>query len=143
MDVLNFGPRVHRARRVHRDDRARRDGRLTSSPNLWTNLGAVLPAMLGRWPSPARSAGRSSACWCRPVYGQHLKQILITWDGIIIGEELIKVVWGPSSARCPFAEGLRGSLLIGLGGDHRRIGKYRRASRGRDLPGRVDLDAAR
>jgi branched-chain amino acid transport system permease protein len=31
----------------------------------------------------------------RPVYGQHLKQILITMGGMIIGEELIKVIWGP------------------------------------------------
>jgi branched-chain amino acid transport system permease protein len=32
----------------------------------------------------------------RPVYGQHLKQILVTIGGAIIGEELIKVVWGPA-----------------------------------------------
>ena len=49
----------------------------------------------------------------RPVYGQHLKQILITMGGMIIGEELIKVVWGPAQIPLPLPEGMRGSLLIG------------------------------
>src|SRR5262245_27525759 len=29
-----------------------------------------------------------------PVYGQHLKQILITTGGLIVAEQLIHVVWG-------------------------------------------------
>jgi branched-chain amino acid transport system permease protein len=41
----------------------------------------------------------------RPVYGLHLKQILITMGGMIVGEEIIKVIWGPlqiaaAAARC-------------------------------------------
>jgi hypothetical protein len=49
----------------------------------------------------------------RPVYGQHLKQILITMGGMIIGEELIKVIWGPQQIPLPLPEGMRGSLLVG------------------------------
>ena len=49
----------------------------------------------------------------RPVYGQHLKQILITMGGMIIGEELIKVIWGPEQIPLPLPEALRGSLLLG------------------------------
>ena len=49
----------------------------------------------------------------RPVYGQHLKQILITMGGMIIGEELIKVIWGPAQIPLPLPEALRGSLLLG------------------------------
>ena len=49
----------------------------------------------------------------RPVYGQHLKQILVTIGGAIIGEELIKVVWGPAQIPLPPPEALRGSILIG------------------------------
>src|SRR4051812_7796030 len=30
-----------------------------------------------------------------PVYGQHLKQILITMGGMIVAEQLINVIWGP------------------------------------------------
>ena len=49
----------------------------------------------------------------RPVYGQHLKQILVTIGGAIIGEELIKVVWGPAQIPLPSPASLQGSLLIG------------------------------
>ena len=49
----------------------------------------------------------------RPVYGMHLKQILITMGGMIIGEELIKVIWGPEQIALPLPEALRGSLLLG------------------------------
>ena len=45
----------------------------------------------------------------RPVYGQHLKQILITMGGMIIGEELIKVVWGADQIPLPLPQGLRGA----------------------------------
>ena len=49
----------------------------------------------------------------RPVYGQHLKQILVTIGGAIIGEELIKVVWGPAQTPLPLPEALRGSITLG------------------------------
>jgi branched-chain amino acid transport system permease protein len=47
------------------------------------------------------------------VYGNHLKQILITMGGMIIGEELIKVIWGPLQIAMPLPEAMRGSLFIG------------------------------
>jgi len=49
----------------------------------------------------------------RPVYGQHLKQILITMGGMIIGEELIKASWGAQLIPLPMPETLRGIFLIG------------------------------
>jgi branched-chain amino acid transport system permease protein len=49
----------------------------------------------------------------RPVYGLHLKQILITMGGMIVGEEIIKVLWGPLQIALPLPEILRGSYLIG------------------------------
>ena len=49
----------------------------------------------------------------RPVYGLHLKQILITMGGMIVGEEIIKVIWGPLPIALPLPEILRGSLLVG------------------------------
>jgi branched-chain amino acid transport system permease protein len=47
------------------------------------------------------------------VYGLHLKQILITMGGMIVGEELIKVIWGPQQVALPLPEVLRGSFLVG------------------------------
>jgi branched-chain amino acid transport system permease protein len=49
----------------------------------------------------------------RPVYGLHLKQILITMGGMIVGEEMIKVIWGPQQIALPLPELLRGSWLVG------------------------------
>ena len=49
----------------------------------------------------------------RLVYGQHLKQILITMGGMVIGEELIKVVWGPQMIPLEMPAALRGALLFG------------------------------
>jgi branched-chain amino acid transport system permease protein len=49
----------------------------------------------------------------RPVYGLHLKQILITMGGMIVGEEIIKVIWGPLQIALPLPEPLRGAFLFG------------------------------
>ena len=49
----------------------------------------------------------------RPVYGQHLKQILITTGGMIVAEQLIHVLWGPDLLPLPRPEQLRGALLFG------------------------------
>jgi branched-chain amino acid transport system permease protein len=49
----------------------------------------------------------------RPVYGLHLKQILITMGGMIVGEELIKVVWGPLQIALPLPAVLTGAWLLG------------------------------
>jgi len=49
----------------------------------------------------------------RPVYGLHLKQILITMGGMIVGEEIIKVIWGPLQIALPLPDELRGAWLFG------------------------------
>jgi len=49
----------------------------------------------------------------RPVYGQHLKQILVTMGGMIVAEQLIHVIWGADPISVPPPEALRGSILIG------------------------------
>ncbi len=48
----------------------------------------------------------------RPVYGDHLKQILVTVGGAIVIEQLIQVFWGPNEIPLPRPEMLRGSFLI-------------------------------
>ena len=49
----------------------------------------------------------------RPVYGQHLKQILITMGGMIVIEELIKSIWGTQQIPLPLPEALRGAFILG------------------------------
>ena len=60
----------------------------------------------------------------RPVYGQHLKQILITTGGMIVAEQLIHVFWGPDLQPLPRPEALRGAVFLG----DIAIEKYRLAS---------------
>ncbi|MCS0589999.1 branched-chain amino acid ABC transporter permease [Massilia norwichensis] len=48
-----------------------------------------------------------------PVYGQHLKQILITMGGMIVSEQLINVIWGAEQIPLPLPSSLRGAIFIG------------------------------
>ena len=48
-----------------------------------------------------------------PVYGQHLKQILITTGGLIVAEQLIHVLWGGDQKPMALPTGLRGAVTIG------------------------------
>jgi branched-chain amino acid transport system permease protein len=45
----------------------------------------------------------------RPVYGQHLFQILITLGATIVLEELIRIAWGPNDQVMPVPATLQGS----------------------------------
>jgi branched-chain amino acid transport system permease protein len=45
----------------------------------------------------------------RPVYGQHLFQILITLGATIVLEELIRIVWGPNDQVMPVPPAFQGS----------------------------------
>jgi len=48
----------------------------------------------------------------RRVYGEHLRQILITVGGLIIAEQLFVVFWGPDALPLPKPSSFRGSLII-------------------------------
>jgi branched-chain amino acid transport system permease protein len=48
-----------------------------------------------------------------PVYGQHLKQILITMGGMIVSEQLINVIWGAEQIPLPLPSTLRGAIFLG------------------------------
>jgi len=48
-----------------------------------------------------------------PVYGQHLKQILITMGGMIVVEQLIQVIWGAEQQPMPLPTALRGAIVMG------------------------------
>ncbi len=97
----------------------------TGSQELWRNLVAVLTAMLIGMLVAAAVGLAFERFIVRPVYGQHLKQILITMGGMIIGEELIKVIWGPLQIPLPLPEALRGSFLVPMGADQAAVEKFR------------------
>ncbi len=114
MDVLNFGHGVFIALGAFVATSVL-SGMVdwTQSTELWRNLMAVGTAMLLAMLAASIIGLAFEKFIVRPVYGQHLKQILITMGGMIIGEELIKVIWGPLQIALPLPEAMRGSLLWG------------------------------
>ena len=114
MDVLNFGHGVFIALGAFvATSVLGAMGGWTGSPELWRNLLAVLPAMAAAMLVAGAVGVAFERFIVRPVYGQHLKQILITMGGMIIGEELIKVIWGPQQIPLPLPAGMQGSWLLG------------------------------
>ncbi|MGI9219360.1 MAG: branched-chain amino acid ABC transporter permease [Hydrogenophaga sp.] len=114
MDVLNFGHGVFIALGAFVATTVLASmGTYTTADSLWLNLLAILPAMLVAMAVAGALGLVFERFIIRPVYGMHLKQILITMGGMIIGEELIKVIWGPGQIALPLPEALRGSLLLG------------------------------
>jgi branched-chain amino acid transport system permease protein len=85
----------------------------TSTPDWGLNLAAIALAMLAAMTLAAILGWAFERVIVRPVYGQHLKQILITMGGMIMGEELIKVIWGPLQMALPLPEALRGVFYWG------------------------------
>lgn len=85
----------------------------TGADSLWLNLAALFPAMLAAMALAAALGWAFERVLVRPVYGQHLKQILITMGGMIIGEELIKAIWGPALIPLSLPQALRGVLALG------------------------------
>jgi branched-chain amino acid transport system permease protein len=49
----------------------------------------------------------------RPVYGDHLIQILVTIGALIVSEELVRVIWGDNPISVPRPALLSGTFVIG------------------------------
>ena len=77
------------------------------------NLGAIAPALVAAIVVAGLLGLFFERVIIRPVYGQHLKQILITTGGMIVAEQLIHVLWGPDLLPLPRPATLRGSFLVG------------------------------
>jgi branched-chain amino acid transport system permease protein len=88
-------------------------GGWATADSLGLNLAALTLAIV------AGMIGTGALGWAferiiiRPVYGQHLKQILITTGGLIVAEQLIHVVWGGDQKAMALPPGLRGAILFG------------------------------
>ena len=109
MDVLNFGHGVFIALGAF----------MATSVMAWT-AGADGPTVAGVFAAMLLAMAVAGAAGLvfervivRPVYGLHLKQILITMGGMIVGEELIKVIWGPQQVALPLPQELRGAWIVG------------------------------
>src|SRR5690606_16955543 len=114
MDVLNFGHGVFitLGAFVATSVFAPMVG-LTTADSIGLNLVAMFVAMLVAMTAAGALGVACGRFIVAPVYGQHVKQILITMGGMIIGEELIKVIWGPDAIPLPLPTAMRGSIFLG------------------------------
>jgi branched-chain amino acid transport system permease protein len=83
------------------------------APSLAANLAAIGPAVLAAIALAAAVGFFFERVIIRPVYGDHLKQILVTVGGLIVVEQLIHVVWGADIIPLPRPATITGSVLIG------------------------------
>ena len=114
MDVLNFGHGVFIALGAFVATSVfAAMGTYVEADSFWLNMVALLPAMLVAMAVAGALGYVFERFIVKPVYGQHLKQILITMGGMIIGEELIKVIWGPQQIAMPLPVSLRGAFIFG------------------------------
>jgi branched-chain amino acid transport system permease protein len=81
--------------------------------SLLLNLAAVLPAVLLAMAVSGAIGIAFERVLILPVYGNHLKQILITMGGLIIAEQGLLALWGPQQIPLPLPTSLRGSFILG------------------------------
>lgn len=93
----------------------------TTADSLGLNLAAVGLAMLAAMTAAGLVGWAFERILVRRVYGLHLMQILITMGGMVVGEEVIKMLWGPQLIALELPTTLRGAVLFG----EAAIEKYR------------------
>ncbi|TAK44181.1 MAG: branched-chain amino acid ABC transporter permease [Betaproteobacteria bacterium] len=81
--------------------------------SLAANLAAIVPAVLAAMALAGFLGWFFERVVIRPVYGDHLKQILVTMGGLIVVEQLIHVVWGPDIIPLPRPATITGSFIVG------------------------------
>src|SRR5450631_273397 len=114
MDVLNFGHGAFIAVGAY-------IGTLVLLPlaswvqadSLWLNLAVLAPAALAAMAVSGALGLVVERVLILPVYGQHLKQILMTTGGLIVAEQALYALWGPQIIPLPLPTSLRGSFIIG------------------------------
>jgi branched-chain amino acid transport system permease protein len=80
---------------------------------LALNLAALLAAALAAMAVTGALGLAFERVIVRPVYGHHLKQILITMGGLVVAEQMIRVLWGADQKAMPLPAGLRGAVMAG------------------------------
>lgn len=81
--------------------------------SLWMNLAVLAPAALLSMAVSGALGLVVERVLILPVYGQHLKQILMTTGGLIVAEQTLYALWGPQIIPMPLPTSLRGSFIFG------------------------------
>ncbi|MEC8195541.1 MAG: branched-chain amino acid ABC transporter permease [Pseudomonadota bacterium] len=85
---------------------------MTGAPNLLWNLTALMVAIVGAMAATGVMGWAFERVIVKPVYGHHLKQILVTMGGLIVVEQLIIVLWGPEEIYITRPEALKGAITF-------------------------------
>ncbi|MBM3567601.1 MAG: branched-chain amino acid ABC transporter permease [Alphaproteobacteria bacterium] len=85
----------------------------TAPDALALNLVAVGPALIVAVLVTGALGWAFERIIIRPVYDNHLKQILVTIGGIIVVEQMIHVLWGPDQIPLPRPTAFKGSVGAG------------------------------
>lgn len=85
---------------------------MTGAPSLMLNLTAMLVAIVGAMLATGAMGWAFEKVIVKPVYGHHLKQILVTMGGLIVVEQLIIVLWGPEEIYIIRPEALKGAITF-------------------------------
>ena len=114
MDVLNFAHGIFIAVGAYGAASVlTRMSAQMEAESLASDLTAMVPAVLAAIALAAFLGWFFERVLIRPVYGDHLKQILITMGGLIVFEQLIHVVWGPDIIPLPRPGTITGSFIVG------------------------------
>lgn len=84
-----------------------------AAKSVVANLSAMLPAVAAAIALACALGWLFERIIIRPVYRDHLRQILVTMGGLIVFEQLIHVVWGPDIIPLPRPQALAGSFILG------------------------------
>lgn len=87
-------------------------GHMTEVPSLAMNLLAFLAAIVVAMIATGAMGWAFERVIVKPVYGHHLKQILVTMGGLIVVEQLIIVFWGPEEIFINRPEALKGAITF-------------------------------
>ncbi|MCV6591899.1 MAG: branched-chain amino acid ABC transporter permease [Silicimonas sp.] len=88
-------------------------GTWTEAPSLMLNVLAVLFAGIAAMGISGLLGWGFERVIVQPVYGAHLKQILVTMGGLIVVEQMIHVIWGPNEIFINRPEMLKGAITFG------------------------------
>ncbi len=86
---------------------------LSGSSSPWLNLAAILAAACAAMLATGLVGLAFERLILRPVYGSHLRQILVTTGGLIILQQLAIVIWGPVAIHLERPALLKGALVFG------------------------------
>ncbi|MEM9105597.1 MAG: branched-chain amino acid ABC transporter permease [Pseudomonadota bacterium] len=114
MDVLNFGHSafISFGAFVAASVLAALAGWL-GSDSIFLNIVAIFAAYLAAIVFGLAAGWFFETVIIKPVYRDHLRQILITMGALIVAEQIILAIWGGTPVSVPRPQFLEGSVLIG------------------------------